>query len=256
EVIYSRDLNAIFMRNADLVAPVGTVPGADGRLFYGGAGNSELNPDGAGIDVIDNVDEGRSLNITAQLRKAWASGLTASLGYSFTDAANNPQSTQIASVLWQSQPVQGNPNTPGLAPSQFGPRHRFIASATYAKQWSPSLRTQVGLFWERSQGNRFTGAGGNRYSFVYAGDVNGDGVAGNDLIYIPRDASEIVLVDDPGGAGTAAEQWTRLDAFIRQDDYLSANRGRIAERNGAVNPWYSNLDLRILQDVAIGSGSK
>src|SRR5690606_3859688 len=61
---------------------------------------------------------------------------------------------------------------------------------------------------------------------------------------------------DPGGAGTAAEQWTRLDAFIRQDDYLSANRGRIAERNGAVNPWYSNLDLRILQDVAIGSGSK
>ncbi len=255
EVIYSKDLNAIYMRNADLVAPVGTVPGADGRVYYGGAGNSELNPDGAGIYVIDNVDEGRSLNITAQLRKTWSSGLSASLGYSYTDAENNLQSTEIASVLWQSQPVQGNPNRPGLAPSQFGQRHRFIASATYAKQWSPSLRTQVGLFWERSEGNRFAGQGGNRYSFVYAGDVNGDGVAGNDLIYIPRDASEIVLVDDLD-FGTAAEQWARLDAFIRQDDYLSSHRGQIAERNGAVNPWYSNLDLRILQDVAIGTGSK
>ncbi len=255
ELIYSKDLNAIFMRNADLVAPVGTVPGADGRVYYGGAGNSELNPDGAGIYVIDNVDEGHSLNISAQLRKTWASGFSAALGYSFTDAENNLQSTEIASVLWQSQPVQGNPNQPGLAPSQFGQRHRLIASATYAKQWSPSLRTQVGLFWERSEGNRFAGAGGNRYSFTYAGDVNGDGVGGNDLIYVPRDASEIVLVDDPL-YGTAAEQWTRLDAFIRQDDYLSANRGRIAERNGAVNPWYSNLDLRILQDVAIGSGTK
>ena len=256
ELIYSKDLNAIIMRNADLVAPVGTVPGADGRVYYGGAGSSELNPDGgAGIYVIDNVDEGHSLNISAQLRKTWTSGLSASLGYSYTDAENNLQSTEIASVLWQSQPVQGNPNRPGLAPSQFGQRHRFIAAATYAKQWSPSLRTQVGLFWERSEGNRFAGAGGNRYSFTYGGDVNGDGVGGNDLIYIPRDASEIVLVDDPV-YGTAAEQWTRLDAFIRQDDYLSANRGRIAERNGALNPWYSNLDLRILQDVAIGSGTK
>jgi hypothetical protein len=268
ELIYSKDLNAIYMRNADIVAPVGTVPGVDGRPYYGGAGNSELNPDpfgafGAGIYVIDNVDEGSSLNLSAQLRKTWASGLSAALGYSYTDAENNLQSTEIASVLWASQPVQGNPNQPGLAPSQFGPRHRFIASATYAKQWSPSLRTQIGVFWERSEGNRFAGAGGNRYSFTYGGDVNGDGIGGNDLIYIPRDAqdpAEIQIVpytDLPTGIfHSEAEQRDRLEAFIRQDDYLSAHRGEIAERNGALNPWYSNLDLRILQDVAIGSGTK
>ena len=255
ELIYSRDLNAIYMRNADLVAPVGTVPGVDGRPYYG-APNHELNPDfGAGIYVIDNVDEGSATNLSAQLRKTWESGLSAMVAYNFTDAENNLQSTEIASVLWQTQPVQGNPNQPGLAPSQFGPRHRIVASLTYGKQWSASLRTQVGLFYETAEGNRYTGAGGNRYSFVYSSDVNGDGVSGNDLIYIPRDASEIVLVDDPT-YGTAAEQWERLDAFIAQDDYLSAHRGEIAERNGAVNPWYSNLDLRIVQDIAFGSGSK
>ena len=47
------------------------------------------------------------------------------------------------------------------------------------------------MFVEVAEGNRFAGAGGNRYSFIYSGDVNGDGQGGNDLIYIPRDQSEI-----------------------------------------------------------------
>jgi outer membrane receptor protein involved in Fe transport len=255
ELIYSKDINAVVMRNADLVAPVGTVPGVDGRNYYGGAGNNELNPDfGAGIYVIDNTDEGHNFNITAQLRKSWTSGFSAMLGYSYTDAANSIQSTEIASVLWQLQPVQGNPNQPGVAPSQFGQRHRFIAAASWRKQWSPSLGTSIGLFFEAAEGNRYTAAGGNRFSFLYSGDVNGDGYS-NDLIYIPRDQSEINLVDDPV-AGTAQEQWDRLDAFIRQDDYLSQHRGEIAERNGLLNPWYNNLDLKILQDFALGSGTR
>jgi hypothetical protein len=187
ELIYGKDINAVFMRNADLVAPVRTLP--DGRPYYGGFGNNELNPadggGGAGIDVIDTTDEGHSLNITAQLRKSFGAAANASQGYSFTEAKNNLKSTEIASVLWQNQPVQGNPNQPELSHSEFGPRHRIVGTFVYNKGWSPTLRTQVGVFLEAAQGNRFGGAGGNRYSFIYAGDVNGDGQGGNDLIYIP-----------------------------------------------------------------------
>ncbi|NIT57728.1 MAG: hypothetical protein GWN00_16305, partial [Aliifodinibius sp.] len=89
---------------------------------------------------------------------------------------------------------------------------------------------------EVAEGNRFLGSGGNRYSFIYSGDVNGDGFAGNDLIHIPRNASEINLetfVDNTGNTVTADQQWNRLDAFIEQDDYLSSHRGEIAERFGA-----------------------
>ena len=50
---------------------------------------------------------------------------------------------------------------------------------------------------------------------------------------------------------SAAEQWARFDAFIKQDSYLSKNRGKIAQRFGLVNPWYSNVDVRVLQDVAL-----
>jgi hypothetical protein len=256
ELIYGNDINNVIVRNADLVAPVRTLP--DGRPYYGGAGGgaNELNPDGtAGIYVLDNTSEGHNLNVTAQLRKSFDFGLSATLGYSFTEAKNNLKSTEIASVLWQNQPVQGDPNNPELSFSEFGQKHRIVGGATYVKSWSPSLRTSIGLFLEVAEGNRFAGAGGNRYSFLYSGDVNGDGQGGNDLIYIPLDQGDITLGDCPTGCGTnvtAQQQWEALDAFIEQDDYLRSHRGEIAERFGAVNPWYNNVDLRILQDFAFG----
>ncbi|OLD61673.1 MAG: hypothetical protein AUI33_14310, partial [Ignavibacteria bacterium 13_1_40CM_2_61_4] len=274
ELVYSKDIHAIIMRNADLRAPLSAVPGPDGRLFYGsctfapaancpagsGPGGSELNPDGgAGIYVLDNASEGHSINVTAQLRKIFASGLSTSLAYGFTDARNNLKSTEIASVLWQNEPVKGDPNKPELSYSEFGQRHRIIGSATYTKAWSPTFKTRVGMFVEVAQGNRFAGAGGNRYSFIYSGDVNGDGQAGNDLIYIPRSQSEIQFDPCSSGCGanvTAAQQWTALNAFINQDSYLSSHRGQIADRFGELNPWYNDVDLRILQEFAIQGGAQ
>jgi hypothetical protein len=259
EVIYGNDLKSIYVRNADLRAPVRTLP--DGRPFFGavnGDFGQELNPDGAGagIYVIDNLSEGHNFNITAELRKAFDFGLTGQLGYSYTIAKNTLTSTEIASALWGGQPVQGDPNNPELSYSQFGQRHRIVGSAAYVKSWSPSLRTSIGLFVEVAEGNRFAGAGGNRYSFIYAGDVNGDGTPGNDLIFIPQDQSQIVFTDcDPSRCGanvTPQQQWDAFNAFIEQDPYLSEHRGEIAERNGAVNPWYNNVDLRILQDFSFG----
>jgi hypothetical protein len=257
ELIYAKDLNAVYMRNADLRTPTRTVPGPDGRPFFG-APSHELNPDGAGIFVIDNVDEGYSFNVSAQLRKAWAFGARAGIAYAFLQAKNNLRSTEIASVLWSSQPVQGDPNKPELSYSEFGQRHRIIGDFSFTKEWNPTLKTQVGIVIEVAQGNRFTAAGGNRYSFIYAGDVNGDGQGGNDLIYIPQDQSEIRLeaFTDNNGLHTVAEQWAALDAFIGQDDYLSEHRGEIAERFGLLNPWYNTADLRVLQDFALNVGGR
>src|SRR2546422_8052806 len=66
------------MRNADLRAPVGNLPAPDGRPYFGGAGNNSLNPSlaGGGIYVLDNTSDGHSINVTAQLRKNFASGLS------------------------------------------------------------------------------------------------------------------------------------------------------------------------------------
>ena len=46
------------------------------------------------------------------------------------------------------------------------------------------------------------------------------------------------------GAGQAAA----FEAYIQQDDYLSGRRGQYAERYGAIAPWRSRWDLKLLQD--------
>jgi hypothetical protein len=260
EVLYSKDLNSVYVYNADLNTP-GQRTLADGRPYYGSAtGENEINADfGAGAFVIDNSDEGYNYSVTGQLRKTWESGLNLSLAYTYLKAKSLMKNTEIASVLFNENPVQGNPNQPGLGYSEFGNRHRIIAAGTYARTWSPTFTTKFGLFFEAAEGNKFLGAGGNRYSFTYSGDVNGDGAAGNDLIYIPRSQEDINLAtftDDSGNIYTSNQQWEALDAFIEQDAYLSKNRGKIAERFGGVNPWFWNVDLRILQDINLNAGGR
>lgn len=261
EFLYGKDLNGIYVRNADLGPPVRYLN--DGRPYYGGFAVNELNYDpfneGNGVYVIDNATKGYNYSITAQLRKKFDWGLNASLSYTFLEAKSLLKSTEIASVLWQENPTQGNPNDPTLSYSEFGNRHRITAAATYTQEWSENFATHFGLFFEAAEGNRFAGAGGNRYSYLYAGDVNGDGYS-NDLIYIPRDESEInfaPMLDGQGGViMTPSQQWTAFNAFINQDDYLSEHRGEIAERFGAVNPWFFNIDFRLLQDLALFIGGK
>src|SRR5204863_1455617 len=120
-------------------------------------------------------------------------GVNTTLSYTYLQARSEMKSTEIASVLWTENPVQGNPNRPEISYSEFGERQRITGSATYRHQWSENLATSFGMFLEVAEGNRFGGAGGNRYSFVYAGDVNGDGSSANDLIYIPTTQSEIAF---------------------------------------------------------------
>jgi hypothetical protein len=243
EFIYGKDINNIYMQNMDLAAASGTL--ADGRPLY----PEEQSLNGDAIYVLSNTDEGRNYSITAQLRKVWEAGLGLGLSYAYLDATNTLKSTEIASAVWTDQPTPDNPNQAIAAPSEFGQRHRFVLTGTYTNRWSDLLRTSFGLFWEVAEGNTFRN-GGNRYSFIYAGDVNGDGASGNDLIYIPRDESDINLVESPGAG------WTELNAFIEQDKYLSSHRGEIAERFGLLNPWYTDLSLRVLQDFIFGTGER
>jgi hypothetical protein len=95
---------------------------------------------------------------------------------------------------------------------------------------------------------------------VFSGDMNGDGASGNDLIYIPRDTSEMNFVDIPATATvrafTAAEETAAFEAYIQQDKYLSKHRGQYAERGGILYPMVKRMDLSITQDVFHNIGGK
>ncbi len=81
----------------------------------------------------------------------------------------------------------------------------------------------------------FNGQSGQPFSYRYNGDMNSDGTP-NDLIYVPKDISDINLVqttiknaDGTDKILTPQDQWDMLDAFIEGDDYLKTRRGKYAE---------------------------
>jgi hypothetical protein len=98
----------------------------------------------------------------------------------------------------------------------------------------------------------YNGQSGEPFSYVYNdfGDLNGEGENSGNLIYVPASQSEIVFAD----AATASAQWTALDNFIENDDYLSTRRGDYAERNGARMPFTSVIDFKFAQDIYVSGG--
>jgi len=248
EFLYSNDINAVIAKNVNLPESSGT-SGIDGRPLYGAATGdpTAINPRVTGAYVLDNTDEGYEYTFTGELKKSFGFGLDAKASYTFTEAKNQLTSTEIAQVLFQGNPIAGDPNDPGLGFSEFGLKHRFIAAANYRFDYDfggKGVATTIGLFAEAAKGDRF--------SYVFGGDFNGDGIGNNDLLYIPNDpAAELTFT------GTPAEQSAQaaaFDAYIEQDDYLSENRGSIAERNGALSPWYFTMDLRVAQEFRVNVG--
>ncbi|MBC8374818.1 MAG: TonB-dependent receptor [FCB group bacterium] len=258
EAIYSKDLNAVVHRNYNMRKPTGSLSGTgDTRpVFQGDEANIYSPAVGyatfleAGAIVLENTEEGFQQSFTGKLAKKFDFGMTANVSYTnITSKDLTSIPAEIAADAFQRNPIVDGPNNAMLSNSRYGLKHRVISSAVYKKSYG-NMNTSLAMFFE-------TGVG-NRYSFTYAGDLNGDAILNNDLLYVPEDASDIHFGTVTDGVGTvapnAAEQWTALDAFIEQDDYLSTRRGDYAERNGAMLPWFSQLDLKAVQEVSLGLG--
>jgi len=248
DVAYTKDINAMMVRNYGIRSPTATLTGVDNRPVYG-ASDKGANP----AYVFTNTDEGNSVNISLQAQKAFTNGAFASVGYNFNesrDASSIP--AEISSDAYDRNPSFGNSKTAVLSNSLYGNRHRVIGN--FAKQFSygeGKYATTIGLFAEYAQGGR--------YSFTYAGDINNDDGFNNDLIYVPTSA-EIgqmsFAVPVQPGQPTEADQRTALESFIANDEYLSGKRGGYAEKYASLLPWYSTLDMKVTQDFNMESAKK
>lgn len=248
EFIYTQDINGITYYNANLPAPQAGFAGPDGRPRWT---SNRLNAYATSAEVLTNTDEGYSQSFSVKLEKTIVKGFSGMAAYNFGRAKNTIDPGSIARGTWTNNPVEFDANNPYLRYSSNDQRHRAIANLNYRKEYAGFGATQVSLFWEgRNQG---------RFSYTYSNDMNGDGGFG-DLMYIPRNTSEMFFETyTPSGATapyTAAQQATDWDNYIAQDEYLSANRGSIAERNGAIFPWVFRADFSVAQEFYIEAGGK
>lgn len=255
EGLYSRDVNGIYYINANLPAPSATVrDGSHERPRWTDSCpdpglQTRIHCHVANAIVLKNQSEGYSWMISASLEKAFSSGLFLKAAYSYGEAKNTVDPGSIAAGSWTGNQHPGDPNNPGLGYSSASPGHRVFLAGSYRKDWLPFGATTISFFGE--------GRNAGLASYTYAGDVNGDGTSGNDLIYVPRDISEMNFEEytqpasgsTPARTFTAAEQAEAWERYIRQDPHLSKRRGKVAERNGVRLPMFFRLDLAFEQEL-------
>ncbi len=261
EFLYAKDVNGIYYFNANLPAPQSAFVGVDARPRWvgtacaasgqaGGCVNRINNDPGNQVTqnlVLKNGNEGSSWNFAQTLSKDTTFGLSVRGAYSYgvSRTISDPEST--AGTSFSRNSTFTNPNSSGAGTSMWSPGHRVFATASLTRDFFSFGRTSIAAFWEAQHSTNV----GSRISYVFAGDMNSDGVSANDLIYVPRDASEMNFVAFTAGGRTfsPAEQAQAFDAYINQDAYLKTQRGQYAERNGAVLPMFNRLDMSITQDL-------
>jgi len=253
EYLYNRSVNAVHYYNANLDSPTGTFNGVDNRERYANNDN--------GVRVNDNVSMGAVLtningpyhqSITLKLEYPYQKGLWGTFAYTYSDAKDFMSAGSIASGSWQgAKSVNGNNNLQ-LSNSDNLIRNRFVGLVgyrfEYGKSWGGATTITLGYVGQQS----------NPYSYFIAGDMNGDRVRDNELMFVPLNASDLSFVPLTVGSRTFSvqEQREALDAFIDQDPYLSTRRGQYAERNGSILPYLHRFDLSVAQDFNILIGGK
>ena len=236
---YTKDLNAAHVQNWGLNTPSATLNGVDNRAVYENSDKSQIFGGPTNAYVFTNSDEGRIFNASLKAQKNWDNGLYTMAAYSYLNSKEvNSIEAEITGDAFAGNATLGNSNNDILAFSKYGDSHRFIG--VLSKVFS--FGTTISTFFEYAKGNRF--------NYIYGGDINNDGSSINDLIYIPT-SSELGQMTFSG-----AGQAEAFDAFIQQDDYLSDNRGSYAERYGALAPWRGSWDIKVLQDIKVSEDNK
>ncbi len=241
DFIWSDNITAIFYEDLNTAAPIGALVGpGDTRPKYGNRVDRSYNS----VILASNTGAGSSWNASFTLTKPMENGFNASLTYAYGEATSifDGTSSQNTSQWRDLQTVNGK-NAPDVARSNFAQGHRILATVGQEFKWSDNIKTYIGLVYE--------GLDGQPFSHTYSGNrrLLNDDSRDNALIYVPATASEINLFDTNTN-GSTDDEWSALNAYIENDDYLRSRRGNYAERNGDRNPWSNVVDLKFLQDFS------
>jgi hypothetical protein len=216
--------------------PAFTLTSEGGRPFYGDA--SEIDPatgaialmssrQNAAYGVVDLLtSDRRSANTQAALTFTLEATHNLSLGLSYT---------------WLHAEDDGGSPLVGIGIGEE------TAGDPRAHVWSPSAAPRsvfkAQIAWSTSPSVELTGSGSlsspSRYSPIVLGDVNGDGITGNDLAYVfPTTTASGAVV----GVGMRT---LIAGASANVRSCLLSQAGQIASRNSCLGDWHPALDFQL-----------
>ena len=264
EYLATRTNTGINYEHLNLGAPTRT--GTDGRqLFYTPSGYNPMcwNSNGTritngavcGVDnrtralsnpafndvlLATKTRDGRGDLVTLSLSGRIMKDISWSLAYTYTDATEvSPLTSSTSNSNWRGR-ASLNPNESNPANSVYLVKDRFNGSLNWQHNFIKGYKTSFGMFVE--------GRTGKPYSWTFANDANGDGIAGNDLMYIPKSfgSGDVVFLNDTATSKTNEEAFWKI---VNANGGLSRNVGGVTQRNENFSPWSNSIDMRVSQEL-------
>ncbi len=282
EGLYRKELNALMVLNANLKGPrlVNGVPYTDqnGRILY--ADTITVNSNGTATIVnnnqkyipatrllgsnrvafsedaiqLTNAKAGYNYTLSGQLKKRFNRTFEGSAAYTFNRAKDVQSLTSDRAISnWRNgRQFAGLENdTKDATTSNFERPHRVLVFGTYTAPWVKN-QTDVTFYFEAVSGNSIT--------YVTNNDINGDGINGNDPIYVPKNATDGGEVRIGSGAGSTfalnATSANAFEQFIKMQPCLDRQRGTIMKRNSCNGPFQKRMDVSIRQTLPESMGQR
>ena len=263
EWIYTRNQSGIYYQHLNLGGATRTGP--DGRELYytpqgynpacwtatGGSTSSGAactgfrnralsNPAFNNVLIASESDQGGGNAVTLSLTSPTKQGLGWQVAYTRTAATEvSPLTSSVSNSNFNARSIF-NPNEDVSSNSAYLVKDRITAAWNWTPILSGKYKTTLGLFYE--------GRSGKPYSWTYRNDINGDGVSGNDLMYIPSAAQSgqvVFLGDTPTSHANEDAFWS----IVNQDKALSNAKGGVVKRNDSFSEFVNTFDLRISQEI-------
>lgn len=260
DVAYTKDRRAMMVRNYNLGIPTGILNSetGDNRKIYKATDKGTDGPFSTNNTYVftNAKNTGYQFNTSLQAIQTFKNGLYVQASYNYLVAKDASSiSAEISSDAFDRNPILNNANEARNSTSLYGNTHRFVVAGikkfVYGKDKMKA--TTVSLFGSWTSGDRF--------AYVYGGDLNNDGTGTNDLLYVPTDAEINNMtftnyLDALGVTQSPATQQAAFKNYIASDKYLSSRRGQFTEKYAGSTPWFSQVDIRILQDFNFKNGKK
>ena len=257
EFLFNKNINEVFYYNANQKDATSNFTGPDNRPRFGGtSASNRFISNVSNAIVLDNSSRGYYESATVKLEYPNKNGLFGSIAYTIAESKDLMSAGSIASSSWTGvSSVRGNNNlNPSLSDNDIP--HRVVGllgyKLDYGKKQGGSTSISFGYVAEKS----------GRFSHTINGDLNGDLINGNDLMFVPRNAADLnfapltVVANGVTTIYSPASQRDALEIYIANDPYLNSVRGQYVERNAISLPFLHRVDMSITQEFFIKSGKK
>ncbi len=238
DLLYTRTLNQFYLNDVNIQGVQSKEAGEGGRLMYGVAGT----PNASGIasvvgvkristsyaDVIrqSNSSGDNSYSGTVQLNKRFTGFLSFDAGYTYSKTKDRECLTSsISNSNLRFAVLQGPLDDRPLETSCFDVPNKIALTGVF----------NIPLGFQASV--TYTGYSSTPFTYVVNNDANGDGLGGNDPIYVPRDSADITLKNP--------SDWATLSKYIQSDPCLANAKGTVMVRNTCRGPFQNYLNARV-----------